>query len=68
MSDLALLVFQRPVVIALALAGAGLATAGSVLAWRRGREHRGAAWLTRLGYAVAFTSVLVFIVAGYLSE
>lgn len=68
MSDFALLVFQRPVVIALALAGAGMATAGSLLAWRRGRQHRGAVWLTRLGYAVTFASVLIFIVAGYLSE
>jgi hypothetical protein len=68
LSDLAPLIFQRPVVIALAVTGAGMATAGWVLAMRRGRGHRGAKVLTVLGYACAAVSVVVFIVAGFLRE
>lgn len=67
-ADLAHFLTQRPIVIALAIAGAGMAMAGSVLEARKGRGYRGALLLTRIGYGVAFASVLLFIVAGFLSE
>ena len=68
MAELAQLVFQRPVVIGLALAGAVIATLGSFLGRRHGKGHRGAALLIKLGYGITFASVLIFIVAGFMSE
>jgi len=61
------LLADRTTIIALAIVGACLATAGSL--WR-GRSRTGAR-LARVvlwaGYLVSFTSVALFIAAGFLS-
>ena len=59
---------DRTLIIALAIVGAGLATAGSV--WRsRGRST--ARWgnvMLWAGYLVSFASVILFVTAGFLSD
>jgi hypothetical protein len=62
------LIAGRPVVIALAIAGAIVATLGSHLVRRPGRlGEKGARFVLRLGYALTGASVLLFIVAGFLA-
>lgn len=78
MIDFLILVSQRPIVIALALAGALLVTAGSLMAKpggpgkpQREKNDSGnllARRLTQIGYAVTFTSIALFIVAGFVSD
>ena len=59
---------QRPVVIALAISGALLVTAGSLMQGPRTAPPRPfGLWLSRIGYALTFVSILLFIVAGYMS-
>lgn len=68
MEELALLL-HRKVIIAFALIGAVVATAGSVLL-KRGNLVK--PWLARLmvrlGYGISLTSVALFIVAGFLGS
>lgn len=62
------LIASRPVVIALAILGAVVATFGSWLVRNSGRlGARGALWVLRLGYGITGASVLLFIVAGFLA-
>lgn len=57
---------QREVIIALALIGAVIATIGSVLVHRKKPAPLPYARLVlRLGYALTFVSVGLFIVAGF---
>ena len=56
---------SRPVVIALAIAGAVLSTAASVLRSRRRLGERGARNLNYLGYAFMLASMALFVVAGF---
>lgn len=57
---------QREVIIALALVGAVIATIGSVLVHRKKPAPPPHARLVlRLGYALTFVSVGLFIVAGF---
>lgn len=59
---------QRPVVIALAIVGALLVTAGSLLQGPRNAPPRPIGLLlSRIGYGATFLSIGLFIVAGYLS-
>jgi hypothetical protein len=53
---------NREVVIALAVLGALMVTAASLLAGRLG--PRRTLWLSRSGYAVTGVSVLIFIIVG----
>jgi hypothetical protein len=60
---------DRTIIIALAIVGACLATAGSLLA----RGHGGgspvlARLILWIGYLVTLASVVLFIVAGFLSD
>ncbi len=58
---------ERPIIIALAIIGAGLATLGADVVVRRLRiGPRSARWLLRCGYTAMWTSVALFIVAGFL--
>jgi hypothetical protein len=58
---------QRQNVIALAVVGAGFATLGAEAVARRLRiGSRTARWLLRCGYTAMWTSVALFIVAGFL--
>ena len=57
---------SRPVVVALALLGAGLAAAASVLQARGVVAERGAHRLNLLGYVCMGASMALFIVAGLL--
>jgi drug/metabolite transporter (DMT)-like permease len=62
-------VLQRPVIIALAVAGAVVATIGSVLMRKDSRVSPGTARLIlRVGYGLAWASVVIFIVAGFLGK
>jgi hypothetical protein len=62
------LIASRPVVIALAILGATVATLGGWLARNPGRlGPEGARFLLRLGYGITGLSVLLFIVAGFLA-
>ncbi len=75
--DALILISQRPVVITLALVGAALVTAGSLTARpghpggrtpdrdRRSPLSRG---LTASGYVIAGVSILLFIIAGFVSD
>jgi len=61
------LITQRQNVIALAVAGAGFAAIGADAVARRLRiGPRFARWLLRCGYTAMWTSVVLFIVAGFL--
>lgn len=78
MVDALFFISQRPIVIALAIFGAALVTAGSLAA--RSRQQGGRApssirrqdplsrGLTILGYAVTLTSIVLFIIAGFVSD
>ncbi|MBU2582096.1 MAG: hypothetical protein KJ622_10295 [Alphaproteobacteria bacterium] len=78
MIDLLIQISQRPIVITLAIAGALLVTAGSLVAKPRGSDTpepavddaRGtlARRLTNIGYVVTMVSVALFIVAGFVSD
>lgn len=59
-------VLQRSVVVALAITGALLATLGSALL-RKGSQinPRIGRFVLRLGYAVAWASVAIFVVMGF---
>jgi hypothetical protein len=62
------LIANRPVVIALAVLGAIVATLGSWLARNPGRlGPRGVNFVLRLGYGITGLSVLLFIIAGFLA-
>ncbi|MSO84785.1 MAG: hypothetical protein EXR02_08260 [Rhodospirillales bacterium] len=62
------LIASRPVVIALAILGALVATLGGWLVRRPGRlGARGARFVLRLGYGLSGASVILFIVAGFLA-
>ena len=62
------LIASRPVVIALAILGAVVATFGGWLVRNPGRlGAQGALWVLRLGYGITGASVLLFIVAGFLA-
>ena len=66
--ELLALIAARPVVIALAILGAIVATLGSWLVRHPGRlGERGARFVLRLGYGLSGASVALFIVAGYLA-
>jgi|GEM_PF-2304204 len=57
---------QRPVVVSLAVAGAGLATIGSFLMRKHSRcPVRVARAVLRTGYAVSGLSVVIFIILGF---
>jgi len=62
------LVASRPVVIALAVTGAIVATVGSWLMRNPGRfGARGARLVLRIGYGITGVSVFLFIVAGFMA-
>ena len=62
------LIAARPVVIALAILGAIVATLGNHWVRRPGRlGARGARFVLRLGYGLTGASVALFIVAGFLA-
>ena len=59
-------VLQRSVVIALAIIGAIIATVGSVLLRKGSRINpRTGRFVLRLGYALAWVSVGIFVVMGF---
>lgn len=58
---------QRPVVIALAITGALLVTAGSYMA-KPGHTTVRSRSVTKLGYVLTGLSVVLFITAGFLSD
>jgi len=60
------LLLTRPVVVALAVLGAVLATAASVLQTRGLVGERGARFLNYAGYAFMGASMLLFVLAGLL--
>ena len=58
---------QRPIIITLAIIGAGFATLGAnAVAHRLRIGSRSARWLLRCGHTAMWTSVALFIVAGFL--
>ena len=61
-------IFNRRIIIALAIAGAIIATLGSYLmrAGSKVRPER-ARMILRIGYGIAWLSVAIFIVAGFRS-
>jgi len=60
------LLLSRPVIIAMAIAGAAIASVGpgvmKKLHWGGAAAQR---WVTRLGYAITWGSVVLFIAAGF---
>ena len=57
---------QRHVIIALALTGAVIATAGSILLKRNSRiKPKLARFIMKSGYAITWSSVALFIAAGF---
>jgi hypothetical protein len=77
MIDVLIVLSQRPIVTALAVFGAGLVIAGS-LAARTGkpgqtrsagqRQNALSRGLTRAGYTMTCASILLFIIAGFISD
>ena len=68
MVEVLALIAGRPIVIALAILGAIVATLGSWLVRHPGRlGERGARFVLRFGYGLSGASVALFIVAGYLA-
>ena len=60
-------VTERPNIITLALVGAGLSALGAdAVARRLGIGPKVGRWLLRCGYTAMWTSVALFIVAGFL--
>ena len=58
---------ERPNIITLAVIGAGFASLGADAVARRLRiGPKAARWLLRCGYTAMWTSVALFIVAGFL--
>ncbi|MGI9506976.1 MAG: hypothetical protein ACR2RE_28375 [Geminicoccaceae bacterium] len=80
MIDALIFVSQRPVVITLAVIGALLVMAGSLAhkperaqsgktkATQADRKHGFAKHLTISGYAITLGSILLFIIAGFVSD
>jgi hypothetical protein len=62
------LLTNRTMIIALAIAGACLATAGSLLRGRRRNTARLVHLIVWVGYLVSLTSVVLFVAAGFLSN
>lgn len=64
--DLFDFLLQRPVIIALAVGGAIIATVGGVLGRKSAKgDPRIARFVLRFGYAVTWLSVALFIAAGF---
>jgi hypothetical protein len=62
------LLLARNTIIALAIVGALIATAGSLwLGGKNGSEHPAARRVIRAGYAMTFASMALFVVAGFMS-
>lgn len=62
------LLITRPVIVGLAVLGAALVMAAGLLKGKGGQPLGGPAlFINRLGYALTFVSVALFIVAGFLS-
>lgn len=61
------LITQRPVVIVLAITGALLVTAGSYMA-KPDKPTKASRSLTVVGYVLTVLSVLLFIIAGFMSD
>ncbi len=62
-------VLQRPIIIALAIAGAAVATIGSVLLRQGSRvAPKTARLILRVGYGITWASIGFFIVAGFLGK
>ncbi|MBO31232.1 MAG: hypothetical protein CL439_07485 [Acidimicrobiaceae bacterium] len=60
---------SRPVIISGAIAGALIATLGPIILKRAGvQSSRVLSTVTRLGYALSWISVGLFIAAGFLSN
>ena len=60
-------VTERPNIITLALVGAGFSALGAdAVARRLGIGSKVARWLLRCGYTAMWTSVALFVVAGFL--
>lgn len=59
---------DRTIIIALAIVGACLATAGSVWRSRSRRTARWAHLMVWAGYLVSLASVVLFVAAGFLSD
>lgn len=57
---------ERSLIVALAILGAVVATAGSMLGRRGASSAKLARALVRSGYIISFASVALFIVAGFL--
>ena len=62
------LLTDRTMIIALAIAGACLATAGSVLRSRGRNTARLAHLMVWVGYLVSLASMALFVAAGFLSN
>ncbi len=57
---------QRPVFITLAISGAILATVGNITLQRASQRYKSTGkFILRLGYALAWCSVAIFIIAGF---
>lgn len=66
--DVLVALTQRPVIVGLAIAGAMLVMASGLIAGKDAtRPDRRATALSKTGYAVTFISIVLFIVAGFLS-
>ncbi len=64
--DLLPLITQRPMIIALALVGALIATVGNLFLRRSTKvDPRTAKLITRFGYGISWVSVALFIAAGF---
>lgn len=64
--DLLTLITQRPMIIALALVGAVIATVGNLFLRRSTKVRpRTAKFITRFGYGISWASVALFIAAGF---
>jgi|GEM_PF-5652397 len=80
MIDALIFMSQRPIVITLAVLGAVLVMVGSLAHKPKpsrsgretgsppGRKHPLARHLTTSGYAITFVSILLFIIAGFVSD
>ena len=78
MIDTLIFLSQRPIVITLAVLGALLVTAGALIAKpgkpvdspppSESRKSPLARHLTSSGYAITFASIVLFIIAGFVSD
>lgn len=70
MGDLLAMMTSRPLIISLAVVGALLVVLASLM--KKQAEEQGltgsALFINRLGYALTFVSIALFIVAGFLSD